>query len=201
MTKLFLLTLVVILFSCKSQDHSAADNRYEEFKAETKNDTLNSLAQDDAQFIADFHYDSTKRYEAKTWLSKLKIFSDSMYVDSLKKLIEIKESLDKEDISNRRFEQQFLKRNLKLSKILHSDYGDNFLQEHILLARYTNNKDSLINAIVILIDSIYKEKNVNFYGIYLYKESKDFELNGARNWFVMGSKITNKPVEVRFSGL
>lgn len=193
--------MVVFLFSCKSQDHSTGDKYYKEFKTETKNDTLNSLAKDDAQFIADFHYDSMKRHEAKIWLSKLKIFSDSMYVDSLKKLIDNKESLDKEVISNRNFEQQFLKRNLKLSKTLHSEYGDNFLQEHILLARYTNNKDSLINAIVILIDSICEEKNVNFYDIYLYKKSKDFELNGARNWFVMGSKITDKPVEVRFSGL
>jgi hypothetical protein len=190
MNKFYLLLLTVLIFSCKSQDQKTADEFYEKFKTEITNDSLSVFAKSNAEYVADFHYDPVKKEEAKNWLSKM-----DNHMKSLDKELENKKMADK----------QFLARNLKLSKTLHKDEHCNFLQQHILVDTYTNNKDSLTEAVKILTDSIWSSipfdndciKNIRC-GVYLYKKSKDFELNGGRLWFVMGTRITGESVKVSF---
>ena len=181
--------LTVVFFSCQSKEQKTADEYYDKFKAEIASDSLSVFAKSDAEYVADFHYDSLKQKEARQWLSK--------YDNYMK-------SID-EDIRNKKEDDQaFLTRNLKLAKTLHKEEHCNFLQQHILVATYTDNKDTLTKAVKILTDSIWNSipfsndcvKNVRC-GVYLYKKAKDFELKGWRQWFVMGTKITGEEVTVR----
>lgn len=102
--------------------------------------------------------------------------------------------------------QVFLKRNLKIMKSLHAEKKCNFLQKHFLIVGHTDNDDSLSLAIEVLTDSLWQSipmsdqcvKNVRC-GVYLYRSPKDFEVNGLRNWFAMGSKITGEQVKVRIN--
>jgi len=102
--------------------------------------------------------------------------------------------------------QVFLKRNLKLKKKLHTVKRCNFMQQHLLVSHSNDNKDSLTYAIEILTDSLWRSipiedkcvKNIRC-GIYLYKDAKDFELNGVRYWFAMGTKISGGSVEVNIN--
>ncbi len=190
MNKIYFLLLTVLIFSCKSKDQQTDDDVYDRFKAEITEDSLNILAKSDAQFVADYHYDVSKQKEAKEWLSKL---------DSYIKV-------EDEKIKNDKIaDQLFLSRNLKIVKTFHKDEECNFLQQHILVSSYSDNKDTLTKAVKILTDSIWSSipfsnnciKNVRC-GVYLYKKAKDFELNGWRNWFIMATKISDGEAEVRF---
>lgn len=182
--------MAVFSISCKTQEQKTADEYYDKFKAEITEDSLSVFAKNDAQFVVDFHYDSSKQKEAKEWLSKM---------DNYMKSID-------EEVKNKKVDEQlFLARNLKLSKTLHKDEQCNFLQQHILVDTYSDNKDTLTKAVKILTDSVWNTipfsndcvKNIRC-GVYLYEKSKNFELNGWRKWFVMGTKITGEEVTVRF---
>jgi hypothetical protein len=190
MTKIYLLLFTVLIISCKSKDQRTADEYYDKFKTEIEKDSLSIFAKSDAQYVADFHYDPTKKEEAKIWLSKM---------DNYMK------SVDKELKNEKIADQQFLARNLKLKKTLYKEEHCNFLQQHVLVDTYNDNKDTLTQAVKILTDSIWSSipfdnnciKNIRC-GVYLYKKSKDFELNGARMWFVMGTRITGQSSKVSF---
>ncbi len=116
--------------------------------------------------------------------------------------IEKENSFEPETFSS----QKFMKKNLKIKKCLHSEKKCNFIQKHYLIENYNHNNDTLALAVEILTDSIYESvqfsddcvKNIRC-GVYLYKSSKDFEIDGFRNWFTMGSKITGEKAKIRFN--
>jgi hypothetical protein len=190
MSKAFLFLLTIFLISCKSEEQKTADKHYDKFKAEISKDSLSIFAQPDAEYVANFHYDNTKQNEAREWLTKY-----DNYMKSIDETIKNKKTGD----------QIFLARAMKFSKTLDQVQRCNFLQQHILVDSYPENKDTLIKAVKILTDSIWNTipfsnecvKNIRC-GIYLYKKSKDFEKNGWRQWFVMATKITGEDVTVGF---
>jgi hypothetical protein len=197
MNKIYLLLLTVFFISCQTKEqkendqyNKTVDEYYDKFKTEIASDSLSMFAENDAEYVAQFHYDSLKKQEAKVWLVKY-----NNYIKSIDENIKNEKAND----------QAFLARNLKLSKTLHKDEQCNFLQQHILVSTYTDNKDTLTKAVKILTDSIWSSipfsnecvKNIRC-GVYLYKKGKDFELNGWRKWFVMATKITGEDVTVRF---
>lgn len=187
---LFFTIIFLSLVCCKPKEQKDMDAIYESFKSNLALDSLSVAAVSEAELIAEVHYDTSKRKEAKSWLSRYKIHK----------------KISEQELAREKFDKLlFLERNLKLDKVLYTKEQCNFMQQHILARSYTDNKDSLTLALRIITDSLFGSipysnecvKNVRC-GVYIYKKVKDFEVDGVRYWFAMGTRITGEQANVQF---
>jgi hypothetical protein len=91
------LSIIIILFilSCKTEEEKFSDQQYEEFKSKIIGDPLSVMAEANAEYVSQFHYDTAKRLEAQKWLDKFNKQMSLIIETSEKRKKEIEDRVNK----------------------------------------------------------------------------------------------------------
>ncbi len=74
----FIITAIALIVACKTDEQKMSDRQYELFRTQIAEDSLNGMAESSAEFVYNYHYDTSKKYEAQKWLIAYKKKTDEL---------------------------------------------------------------------------------------------------------------------------